>query len=207
MYDQTKKSSAVHNICKFMSLKNDSVIRTMSILEYDFCFHAEYNSKVVRYESQPFGFEYLFNGRMCRYTPDFQLFSESGSGTLVEVKHSSQTSKSDFRLRFAEKQSVAKKDHQKKLILVTEKQIRTGFFLSNLKLLHGYSGLRTVTPLQIRLLQVIRDRSFVVLSDVAKELNISEDQTVTAALCWLASGDIKTDLKASNFGLRSHVWC
>ncbi|WP_047048037.1 TnsA endonuclease N-terminal domain-containing protein, partial [Vibrio mexicanus] len=143
MYDQTKKSSAVHNICKFMSLKNDSVIRTMSILEFDFCFHAEYNPKVARYESQPFGFEYLFNGRTCRYTPDFQLFNDSDNGTLVEVKHSSQTTKEDFRVRFAEKQRVAKKDHQKKLILVTEKQIRAGFFLSNLKLLHGYSGLRT----------------------------------------------------------------
>lgn len=74
MFDQTKKSSHVHNICKFMSLKNDSVVRTMSMLEYDFCFHAEYNPQIVRYESQPHGFEYYFNGRYCRYTPDFQVF-------------------------------------------------------------------------------------------------------------------------------------
>jgi hypothetical protein len=36
MYDQTKKASYVHNIRKFMSLKNDSVLRTMSVLEFDF---------------------------------------------------------------------------------------------------------------------------------------------------------------------------
>ncbi|WP_418114072.1 TnsA endonuclease N-terminal domain-containing protein [Vibrio scophthalmi] len=207
MFDQTKKSSAVHNICKFMSLKNDSVIRTMSILEFDFCFHAEYNPKVTRFESQPFGFEYRFNGRICRYTPDFQLFNEESYSTFVEVKHSSQVSKSDFRARFAEKQRVAKHDYQKNLILVTEKQIRTGFLLGNLKLLHSYSGLRTVTPLQRSLLQVIKDKRFVVLSDVANKLSISEDQAVTSALCWLASGEIKTDLRSNSFGLSSHVWC
>ncbi|NUW71696.1 TnsA endonuclease N-terminal domain-containing protein [Vibrio mediterranei] len=207
MYDQTKKSSAVHNICKFMSLKNDSVIRTMSMLEFDFCFHAEYNPKVTRFESQPFGFKYRFNGRECRYTPDFQICNYDNFSTLVEVKHSSQINKADFRARFSEKQRVAKQEHQKSLILVTEKQIRTGFFLANLKLLHSYSGLRTVTPLQKRLLQIIKKKRFVLLSDVANELCISDDQAVTSALCWLASGDIKADLKSVRFGLDSHVWC
>ena len=36
MYDQTKKSSHVHNIRKFMILKNDAVVRTTSALEFDF---------------------------------------------------------------------------------------------------------------------------------------------------------------------------
>ncbi|GAL29977.1 hypothetical protein JCM19239_7846 [Vibrio variabilis] len=200
MYDQTKKSSAVHNICKFMSLKNDAVIRTMSILEYDFCFHAEYNPKVTRFESQSFVFKYRFNGRLCRYTPDFQIFNDGDCSTLVEVKHSSQINKANFRARFAEKQRVAKQVYQKNLILVTEKQIRKGFLLANLKLLHSYSGLRTITSLQKRLLQVIKNKRSVLLSDVANELCISEDQAVTSALCWLASGDIKTNLKTDSFG-------
>ncbi|MBF4436914.1 endonuclease, partial [Vibrio anguillarum] len=55
MFDQTKKSSHVHNICKFMSLKNDAVVRTLSILEFDFCFHLEYNPNIKSFTSQPFG--------------------------------------------------------------------------------------------------------------------------------------------------------
>ncbi len=58
MFDQTKKSSYVQNICKFMSLQNDTVVRTLSILEFDFCFHLEYHPNIKSFTSQPFGFHY-----------------------------------------------------------------------------------------------------------------------------------------------------
>ncbi|WP_428198688.1 TnsA endonuclease N-terminal domain-containing protein [Aliivibrio kagoshimensis] len=65
------------------------------------------SSQIVRYESQPQGCEYHFNGRYCRYTPDFQLFDAMDTPSSVEVKHSSQILKTDFRARFKEKQLVA----------------------------------------------------------------------------------------------------
>ncbi len=206
MYDQTKKSSAVHNICKFMSIKNHSVVRTMSILEYDFCFHAEYNPNVASYASQPEGFFYPFNGRDCRYTPDFELFSNDGSSVLVEVKHSSQITKVNFRARFAEKQRVALENYGKQLILVTEKQIRSNFLLGNLKLLHAYSGLRTITSIQKSVLGFIQQRQKVQIMEIVANLGISIDQAKTAVFCWLASGDINADLEF-NIGVESHVWC
>jgi len=43
MYVRTLKQSQVKNISKFMSLKNDSIIRTESMLEFDMCFHLEYS--------------------------------------------------------------------------------------------------------------------------------------------------------------------
>lgn len=107
MFDQTKKSSHVHNICKFMSLKNDAVVRTLSILEFDFCFHLEYNPNINSFTSQPFGFHYQFNNRKCRYTPDFLAIGHNEQSTFFEVKHSSQILKPDFRERFEEKQRVA----------------------------------------------------------------------------------------------------
>lgn len=78
MYGQTKKASYVHNIRKFMSLKNDSVVRTMSVLEFDFCFHLEYNPDVKSHCSQPESFHYLYNGRRCRYTSDFLVNGQNG---------------------------------------------------------------------------------------------------------------------------------
>ena len=140
MFDQTKKSSHVHNICKFMSLKNDAVVRTLSILEFDFCFHLEYNVDIKSFTSQPFGFHYQFNNRKCRYTPDFLATDRDDHSTFFEVKHSSQILKPDFRDRFKEKQRVALNDFNRRLVLVTEKQISMGPSLDNFKLLHRYSG-------------------------------------------------------------------
>ncbi len=207
MYDQTKKSSAVHNICKFMSIKNDEVICTMSMLEFDFCFHAEYNPNVLSFQSQPDGFKYLFNGRTCRYTPDFELVDSDKNPTLVEVKHSSQINKPEFRARFKAKQHYAISELNTKLILVTDQQIRNGFLLSNLKLLHAYSGLRTVTSIQKQILKFIQKNRTVQLTDISNEFNISSDEACTAVLCWLATGNVQTNLKDKQFDLDSYVWC
>ncbi|PNI03185.1 TnsA endonuclease N-terminal domain-containing protein [Vibrio diazotrophicus] len=207
MYDQTKKSSHVHNICKFMSLKNDAVVRTLSILEFDFCFHLEYNPDVKRYLSQPNGFYYYFNDRKCRYTPDFLVNDHKDKSTLIEVKHSSQILKPDFRQRFAEKQRVALEEQGVRLVLVTEKQIRIDPIFSNLKLLHRYAGLHTITKAQKSVLGFIQRRQRVQLREVSEHLGLSEHETLISTLCWLSSGKVKTDIRSSDFGLTSYVWC
>ncbi len=69
-----------------MSLKNDAVVRTLSILEFDFCFHLEYNANIKSFTSQPFGFHYQFNNRKSRYTPDFLITDHNEQLTLFEVK-------------------------------------------------------------------------------------------------------------------------
>jgi hypothetical protein len=65
-----------------MSLKNDAVVRTLSILEFDFCFHLEYNPEVHAFSSQPSGFLYQFNQRQCRYTPDFLVTDQNQQSTF-----------------------------------------------------------------------------------------------------------------------------
>lgn len=207
MYDQTKKSSHVHNICKFMSLKNDAVVRTQSILEHDFCYHLEFNPDVAKFTSQPLHIFYSFNGRQCRYTPDFHVEDTYGNSTFVEVKHSSRILKPDFRERFSEKQKVSQEKVESKLILVTEKQIRLEPLLSNLKLIRRYAGLRTVTDAQHAVLEFIQMKKNVQLIDVSKCLCLCEEEVVIASLGWIASGDIKTDILKCSFGINNFVWC
>lgn len=207
MYDQTKKSSHVHNIRKFMSLKNDAVVRTMSVLEFDFCFHLEYNPDIKSFSSQPFNLSYCFNGRNCRYTPDFLVTDNDGKDFIVEVKHSSQISKPDFKVRFAEKKRYALENHSYYLQLITEKQIRINPILNNLKLLHRYSGLHTVTEAEKFVLNYIKRKNKVQLYDISEALGLSEHETMITTLCWLSSGKIKTDLTKDSFGLTSYVWC
>ncbi|MBW8190953.1 Tn7 transposase TnsA N-terminal domain-containing protein [Neiella marina] len=206
MYDQTKKSSHVHNICKFMSLKNDAVVRTLSILEFDFCFHLEYDPEVASYQSQPDGFKYRFNNRLCRYTPDFLVEDGNSEAAFFEVKHSSQILKPDFRARFAEKQRISLSEYGKRLILVTEKQIRLDPVIGNLKLLHRYSGLQTITALQKAVLKFVQKHQQVTLLDVALSLGTSERETLISALSWISNGTLKTNVRNTAFGLDSVVW-
>ncbi|HHC6550081.1 TnsA endonuclease N-terminal domain-containing protein [Vibrio parahaemolyticus] len=207
MFDQTKKSSHVHNICKFMSLKNDAVVRTLSILEFDFCFHLEYNADIKSFTSQPFGFNYQFNNRKCRYTPDFLATDHDDHSIFFEVKHSSQILKPDFRDRFKEKQRVALNDFNRRLVLVTDKQIRMGPTLNNFKLLHRYSGLRTVTEFQKLVLAFIQRKQMVKLQEVSLYFGLSEKDTLISTLPWISSGQVKTDLNGIGFGLETYVWC
>jgi hypothetical protein len=190
-----------------MSLKNDAVVRTLSILEFDFCFHLEYNADIKSFTSQPFGFHYQFNNRKCRYTPDFLATDHDNHSTFFEVKHSSQIQNADFRARFAEKQRIALEEYDKRLILITEKQIRVNPIFNNLKLLHRYSGLHSVTTVQKSVLGYIQRKQRVQLYDVSQYLGLSEHETLISTLCWLSSGRIKTDFKSADFSLSSYVWC
>lgn len=207
MYDQTKKSSHVHNIRKFMSLKNDDIVRTMSLLEFDFCFHLEYNPDIKSFSSQPQEYYYYFNNRRCRYTPDFLLTDVLGKNRLVEVKYSKKTKTADFISRFIERKKAIKNDCGLDVILVTEKQIRINPILNNLKLLHRYSGLHTVTEIEIFILKYIQSKQKVQLREVSEALGLTKHETLISTLCWLSSGKVKTDLKSNDFGLSNYVWC
>jgi hypothetical protein len=207
MYDQTKKASYVHNIRKFMSLKNDSVVRTMSVLEFDFCFHLEYNPDVKSFSSQPESLYYIHNGRRCRYTSDFLVEGQNGQSSLIEVKHSSKINNPEFRARFAAKRKTSDECYGLDLRLITEKQIRINPILNNLKLLHRYSGLHTVTEIEIFVLKYIQSKKKVQLRDISLDLGISEPEVIISSLCWLSSGKIKTDLRNADFGPDNYVWC
>nr|WP_240314448.1 Tn7 transposase TnsA N-terminal domain-containing protein [Vibrio tetraodonis] len=190
-----------------MSLKNDAVVRTLSILEFDFCFHLEYNVDVESFISQPTGFYYKFNQRQCRYTPDFLAIDQNKQSTFFEVKHSSQILKPDFRARFKEKQNVTLQEFDRRLILVTEKQIRLGPVLTNLKLLHRYSGMRTITKFQKQVLAYVQGKGMVKLQEIAHYFELSEAETLVATLPWVSSGHVQTDYKSAGFGLDTYVWC
>lgn len=190
-----------------MSLKNDAIVRTMSVLEFDFCFHLEYNPDIKSFSSQPANYYYDFNQRSCRYTPDFFVTDVSGKSRLVEVKHSSQIVKDKFRARFVEKRDAIKSGYGLELTLVTEKQIRINPILNNLKLLHRYSGLHTITEVEIVILKYIQSKKKVQLREVSEALGLTEHETLIGALCWLSSGKVKTDLTKDNFGLSNYVWC
>jgi hypothetical protein len=65
-----RKPSPNKNVFKFASTKISDVIMCESTLEFDACFHHEYNDAIESYGSQPEGFKYQFRGKILPYTPD-----------------------------------------------------------------------------------------------------------------------------------------
>ena len=73
MYRRKLKHSRVKNLHKFASQKNKFTCLVESSLEFDACFHFEFSPSIAAFEAQPLGYEYEFDNRICRYTPDFLL--------------------------------------------------------------------------------------------------------------------------------------
>jgi len=81
-----RKPSPSKNIYKFASRKNRSTIMCESGLEFDACFHLEFSPSIAAFESQPKGIEYLVDGKVRRYTPDFKIVKTTGEIEYIEVK-------------------------------------------------------------------------------------------------------------------------
>lgn len=188
-----------------MSLKNDSIIRTESMLEFDMCFHLEYSPDVVSFESQPQGFHYEYQGKRLSYTPDFLITHSSGQQQLLEVKPLSKTQRPDFQSKFIQKQQAAQKLNLS-LILITEKQIRTGHLLNNFKLLHRYSGLHSISVTQKAIIHLIQKVNKIQINQIANNLNISNGEALTGVLSWLSKGALQTDYSNGVINGNSYVW-
>nr|WP_253822874.1 hypothetical protein [Vibrio coralliilyticus] len=79
--------------------------------------------------------------------------------------------------------------------------------LDNFKLLHRYSGLRTVTEFQKLVLMFIQHKQMVKLEEVSLYFGLSEQDTLISTLPWISSGQVKTDPNSISFGLETYVWC
>lgn len=121
----------------FAGLKASSVPYE-STIERDFMYFLEYDALVVSYESQP-----LFitgkteDGKPHVYTPDF-LVIRTTDRIIVECKPAAKVDEEDTRQQCTLGRQWAEA-HNHLFLLVTEKELRTGHRLNNLKILWKYS--------------------------------------------------------------------
>jgi hypothetical protein len=71
---------------KFPSLKMGRMVHWESLLERDAIMLFEFSPGVTSFREQPFSTHYFIDGKMRRYTPDFELTLQCGRVLLVEVK-------------------------------------------------------------------------------------------------------------------------
>ena len=205
MYRRKLKHSRVKNLHKFASQKNKSTCLVESSLEFDACFHFEFSTSIAAFEAQPLGYEYEFDNRICRYTPDFLLTHKDGTQKFIEVKPQNKILDEDFRSRFIEKQVVAKKNGRE-LILVTDKQIRVYPTLNNLKLLHRYSGFQSLTELQSSVLELVKRYGSLKVSQLVSFLKVTAGELLATVLRLLSLGKLFTDLTSDDISLETAIW-
>ncbi|WP_175488787.1 TnsA endonuclease N-terminal domain-containing protein [Modicisalibacter muralis] len=182
------------------------VLTVESSLEFDVCFHFEYTSSISSYEAQPEGFYYSFQGKQRPYTPDFLVIDKVYGSKFIEIKFYSELEDEEFREKFRCRQKSAL-DHGLPLLLVTDEKIRITPVLSNLKLLHRYSGLKSLTPLHLTMLDIVRKSGKVRVRDLAQETGQPSSLVLSSVISWLAVGEINSDLSAAKLGVDSIVWC
>ncbi len=189
-----RKASPNKNVFKFASTKNGEAVLCESSLEFDACFHHEYNDSVKSFKSQPEGFRYMFNGKYLPYTPDMLLELHDRSYCFHEYKPFSRTQDFEFQQKFDAKR-VAAQAIGIPLYLITDKQIRAQVTLDNLKLIHRYSGFYETTEIQKQLLQHIANSGGESsLSSLTRQLKLSTADARRIMLELMSQRRITTDI-------------
>ena len=124
---------------KFPSIKAGRMIHCESLLELDLAVVLEFSKAIVRYREQPLTAHYVFDGRIRRYTPDFEITLASGETMLIEVKPAQKLLDEQERKRFEQIADHFARQGQRFAIL-TELEIRQTVLLANLRCLLRYRG-------------------------------------------------------------------
>lgn len=160
-----KVSSRGGNVIgKFPSIKMGRMIAFESLLERDFIYLLDYDEGVTWFEEQPLTIEYQDGGKMLHYTPDFHAV-ENGGDVLVECKPTRFVNKDENRRKFATARDWCTQ-HGWVFRITTEREVRAGFRLQNVKLLTRYAR-QSVNP-------TLRGCIYALLHDVQAPVTIND---------------------------------
>ncbi|KEI72968.1 TnsA endonuclease N-terminal domain-containing protein [Endozoicomonas elysicola] len=168
-------------------------ILTESPLEADFCYHLEYDPDVLSYEAQPLGFYYLFEGKVCLYTPDF-LVNYISEPKYYEIKYKKYSETKTFsKARF----DAIKKQAQSlgiPITMITEEFIYQQPKFTNLQVLHQYEYIDQIPTTFI-------NHIYTALSLGEDRIsNLIDGEYQGIQLCYvyqmIANGMLKTDIDA-----------
>ena len=130
-------------VYKFPSIKLGRMVYCESGLELDYAFLLDPDRGVISFQEQPGKIKYYLGGKLHRYTPDF-LVIRPHKKQIVEVKPRSKAFTEENRVLFGIIKAICLKSGYE-FIVVTDKEIREGVRLSNVKALWKY-GRTLISP-------------------------------------------------------------
>jgi hypothetical protein len=171
-------------IGKFPSIKMRRMIAFESLLERDFIYLLDYEADVEWFEEQPLTIEYQHEGRIRRYTPDFHLL-ERGAHVLIECKPECFADKDENRRKFAAAGEWCL-EHHWMFRIVTDREVRVGFRLHNVKLLTRYARQMVDPVIRRCICTLLRGAQRPVrMNDIASALVSSASITVIGSILHL----------------------
>lgn len=176
-----------------------------STLEFDACFHHEYNDSIESFGSQPEGFKYEFMGKSLPYTPDALISYTNKTQKYHEYKPYSKIACPLFRAKFAARRAASLKMGVD-LVLVTDRQIRVNPILNNLKLLHRYSGVYGIGSTQNELFNFIQKSGAIKLNDISCQLGLPIGEARSFLYGLMHKGLIKANLGSDDLTNNPTLW-
>lgn len=134
---QPSNFGGTHMLVRFPSLKLGRMVSCESRLEGDYVELLDFDPVVTWFEEQPLTIAYVHDGRRRRYTADFAT-REAGRRFLVECKPAHQLASDANRRIFAAARAWCA-DHDYTFRVVTEREIRHGHRLANIRCLRAYA--------------------------------------------------------------------
>lgn len=132
------RSSGRNIIGTFPSLKTPEAIPYESTIERDYMYFLEFDSQVVRYQTQPFRIITQLDDKQRSYVPDFLISYKRGPAAIIECKPEALLQDPEFaqQKRIGEAWAL---ENQCEFRVKTDKELRQGPRLANLQLLWKYA--------------------------------------------------------------------
>ncbi|WP_058120174.1 TnsA endonuclease N-terminal domain-containing protein [Photobacterium kishitanii] len=163
------------NIHRYVSIKMNTIISVESTLEFDACFHFDFNNEISRFCSQPIRYSYVINGIIHSYVPDFLCEFDCGEMVLYEVKAPDAVKSKSFASEFEAKRKYAKKLFDVDLELIEERHIRYIPLLKNLKCIHRYTSHSELTDEQTSILKYLNKHGSTKLETIIAHFSNSKN--------------------------------
>ena len=121
----------------FPSLKMGRMIAFESSIERDLIHLLDFEQEVTWFAEQPLTIVYQHEGKRCKYTPDFHLL-RNGQYVLVECKPEGRVQVAENQRKFAAARAWCAAQGWI-FEVITDRQLRTGYRLQNIKLLTQFA--------------------------------------------------------------------
>jgi hypothetical protein len=174
-----------NTVGRFPSLKIGRMVDYESLIECDFIYTLEFELDVTWYAEQPLSILYLYGGRERRYTPDFHVL-QAGRHVIVECKPQEFVETDENRLKFEVARAwCAARGWMFRV--VTDKQLRSGYRLRNIKLLTQFARYHVESEVKNRICAFVATASPpVAMADVLIAVGPQEPPSLMISILHMA---------------------
>jgi hypothetical protein len=192
--------------CKISRSKNLSIVHSESLLERDFVKMCNFDSSILEIYFQPYGIRYHYKGIRRRYFPDYLLLTKDGRYLLVEVKLKKYTDTDLNKAKFIVGQEFCR-ERNWTYHVVTEDQVRPGFFQRNLSLLLEVKCHESNPVVTEYIQTVLQFEGPLSIQDLRKKCSLVDGPTLMINLYKLIyTKTVHTDLISRKLSDDSSVW-